>query len=273
MAALATIVPPIEWSQRKDGLYVVIKVAEAQDVQVDLQATSLKFACDADEKKYAFDVTFAAEVLPDESVWKVHGRSIQMHVVKKDQEADHWCRLTNDKVFEKRHVATDWSRYVDEDEESGDDGFDMSALEGAANFGSAEGDVYEPDSDDEPPARRPAKKARATTQDELIYLDFVDPASLLPPPRSPGRAVCARCADAPGEVAPTGSARPAVATSVKGAKELRVTFDPRTTVLEVPRNSPQLARMKEQEALARAEVRALGGLRAALEHTMRVEEE
>ena len=84
---MTTIVPPIEWSQRKDGLYVVIKVAEATDVQVDLQATSLKFACDADEKKYAFDVTFAAEVLPDESVWKVHGRSIQMHVVKKDQEA------------------------------------------------------------------------------------------------------------------------------------------------------------------------------------------
>ena len=35
-----------------------------------------------------------------------------MHVVKKDQEADHWCRLTNDKVFEKRHVATDWTRYA-----------------------------------------------------------------------------------------------------------------------------------------------------------------
>ena len=40
MAALATIVPPIEWSQRKDGLYVVIKVAEATDVTVDLQAVS-----------------------------------------------------------------------------------------------------------------------------------------------------------------------------------------------------------------------------------------
>ena len=51
MAAMTTIVPPIEWSQRKDGLYVVIKVAEAMAVQVDLQATSLKFACDAGDKK------------------------------------------------------------------------------------------------------------------------------------------------------------------------------------------------------------------------------
>ena len=40
-----------------------------------------------------------------------------MHCVKVDKEADHWCRLFTDKVFEKRHVATDWSRYVDEDEE------------------------------------------------------------------------------------------------------------------------------------------------------------
>ena len=110
MAALATFVPPIEWSQRKDGLYVVIKVAEAQDVQVDLQATSLKFACDADEKKYAFDGTFAAEVLPDESVWKVHARSSQMHVVKKGQEADHGSRRTEGKVCEKRHWATDGNR-------------------------------------------------------------------------------------------------------------------------------------------------------------------
>ncbi len=150
MAALTTIVPPIEWSQRKDGLYVVIKVAEATDVTVDLQATSLKFACDADEKKYAFDVTFAAEVLPDESVWKVHGRSIQMHVVKKDQEADHWCRLTNDKVFEKRHVATDWSRYVDEDEEDDAGAFDMSALQGADSFAPASAVAAdEPDSDDD----------------------------------------------------------------------------------------------------------------------------
>ena len=68
MAAMTTFVPPIEWSQRKDGLYVVIKVAEATAVTVDLQSTTLKFQCDADEKKYAFDVTFAAEVLPDESV-------------------------------------------------------------------------------------------------------------------------------------------------------------------------------------------------------------
>jgi len=120
--------------------------------------------------------------VPEESVWKVHGRTIQMHVVKEDKEADHWGRLCTDKPFEKRHVtsrrrycldarrgeallellprraprtggpnqvATDWTRYVDEDEEAGDDGFDMSALDGAASFGEAEGDEYEPDSDDD----------------------------------------------------------------------------------------------------------------------------
>ena len=150
MAALTTIVPDIIWAQRKDALYVTVKLAEATDVKVDLTATALAFSCECDEKSYAFSATFFAEVLPEESVWKVHGRNVQMHVVKKDQDADeHWPRMTTDKAFEKRHVACDWSRYVDEDEEAGDDGFDMSALEGAANFGSAEGDEYEPDSDDD----------------------------------------------------------------------------------------------------------------------------
>ncbi len=73
-----------------------------------------------------------------------------MHVVKKDQEADHWCRLTNDKVFEKRHVATDWSRYVDEDEEDDAGAFDMSALQGADSFAPASAVAAdEPDSDDD----------------------------------------------------------------------------------------------------------------------------
>ena len=104
---------------------------------------------ESDEKQYAFSATFSAEVVPEESVWKVHGRTIQMHLVKVKKEEDHWCRLTTDKVFEKRHIQTDWSRYVDEDDEGGDDGFDMSALDGAATFGQAEGDEYEPDSDDD----------------------------------------------------------------------------------------------------------------------------
>lgn len=150
MAALTTIVPDIIWAQRKDALYVTVKLAEATDVKVDLTATTLAFSCECDEKSYAFSATFFAEVLPEESVWKVHGRNVQMHVVKKDQEADHWCRLTNDKVFEKRHVATDWSRYVDEDEEDDAGAFDMSALQGADSFAPASAVAAdEPDSDDD----------------------------------------------------------------------------------------------------------------------------
>mmetsp|Transcript_19846 Transcript_19846/g.61180 ORF Transcript_19846/g.61180 Transcript_19846/m.61180 type:complete len:167 (-) Transcript_19846:23-523(-) len=149
MAALDTIVPQIEWAQRRDSCYVVIKLAEATDVKVDITTTTIEFSAESDEKQYAFSATFSAEVVPEESVWKVHGRTIQMHLVKVKKEEDHWCRLTTDKVFEKRHIQTDWSRYVDEDDEGGDDGFDMSALDGAATFGQAEGDEYEPDSDDD----------------------------------------------------------------------------------------------------------------------------
>ena len=151
MAALdsATTVPEIVWAQRKDSLYVTIKLVEATGVKVDLTATTLAFSAESEEKAYAFDLAFFAEVVPEESVWKVHGRNVQMHVVKKAAADEHWPRASTDKAWEKRHVACDWSRYVDEDEEAGDDGFDLSALDGAANFGDAQGDEYEPDSDDD----------------------------------------------------------------------------------------------------------------------------
>lgn len=94
----------------------------------------------SEEKTYAFELSFFAAVMPEESVWKTHGRNVQMNVVKEAKEEDHWPRVSTDKAWEKRHLATDWPRYVDEDEEAGDDGFDMSALDGAANFGEAQGD-------------------------------------------------------------------------------------------------------------------------------------
>jgi len=53
-----------------------------------------------------------------------------MHVVKAKKEEEYWPRLSTSKTFDKQYVATDWARYVDEDDEAG--AFDMSSLEGAA---------------------------------------------------------------------------------------------------------------------------------------------
>ena len=53
--------------------------------------------------------------------------------------------------MERTNIKFDWDKYVDEDEED-DEGFDMSALNGAAKFGGDDSfldDDDEPDSDDD----------------------------------------------------------------------------------------------------------------------------
>jgi len=109
----------------------------------------------SDDTTYAFTFDFHASVVPEESVWKVHGRNVLMHLKKAEVSDEHWPRLTKEKQFDKQYVATDWSRYVDEDDEDDDAGFDVGDLDGAANFGGGgyDGGGYEvddePDSDDD----------------------------------------------------------------------------------------------------------------------------
>ena len=65
-------------------------------------------------------------------------RSVQMHIMKKDQDQDEfWVRLLKDKVLEKTNVKIDWDKYVDEDEET--EGFDTSNLDGGSGFGGGQG--------------------------------------------------------------------------------------------------------------------------------------
>ena len=60
-------------------------------------------------------------------------------------------RGEQDKQLERTNIKFDWDKYVDEDEED-DEGFDMSALNGAAKFGGDDSfldEDDEPDSDDD----------------------------------------------------------------------------------------------------------------------------
>lgn len=145
-------VPPLAFAQRKDSVYLTIGVPDLTNEKVDVTSSALTFSGESGEKKYSFSFDFFAKVVPEESKWKNHGRNVQMHLVKEDKEADYWPRLFSEKIIDKQYVTTDWSRYVDEDEEDEDEGFDMSALDGAANFGGADmmgDDDYDPDSDDD----------------------------------------------------------------------------------------------------------------------------
>ena len=52
----------------------------------------------------------------------------QMHIMKKDTEAEFWSRLPKDKALEKNGITCDWNKYVDEDEDEDAGGFDVSSV-------------------------------------------------------------------------------------------------------------------------------------------------
>eukprot|EP00816_Leptocylindrus_hargravesii_P002640 CAMPEP_0196810710 /NCGR_PEP_ID=MMETSP1362-20130617/13255_1 /TAXON_ID=163516 /ORGANISM="Leptocylindrus danicus, Strain CCMP1856" /LENGTH=205 /DNA_ID=CAMNT_0042185827 /DNA_START=67 /DNA_END=684 /DNA_ORIENTATION=+ len=128
---------PIKWAQRSDSLYITIALPDVKDESIQLEDSTLNFTGTSNSKPYTVAIEFFKPVSSEESTYKVLPRSVQMHVVKKDQEDEFWPRLLKDKAKEKNQVKIDWDRYVDEDEEEEEGGFDMSAMEGGMGMGGA----------------------------------------------------------------------------------------------------------------------------------------
>jgi prostaglandin-E synthase len=74
------------------------------------------------------------DVESKDSIWAKTDRNLLFHIVKKNQDEEFWPRLLADKNLEKTNVKVDWSKFVDEDEEEEQEGFDMSALNGGGGF-------------------------------------------------------------------------------------------------------------------------------------------
>ncbi|KAF1327415.1 Hsp90 co-chaperone p23, partial [Globisporangium splendens] len=131
-----TRVAPVKWAQRKDAIYVTVDLPDVKDEKVKLTNTNLTFSGTSNGEKYEVTLDFFKEVDVDakESIWAKADRNVHFHIVKKDVDAEFWPRLLSDKHLEKTNVTVDWSKYVDEDEEEEQGGFDMSALNGGGGF-------------------------------------------------------------------------------------------------------------------------------------------
>lgn len=125
---------PIKWAQRSDSLYVTIALQDVTDEKIALTDTSLIFVGKSGGKDYAVNIEFYQPVNSEGSTYKVLPRSIQMLVMKKTNDDgdddEFWPRLLKDKSLEKNQVKIDWDRYVDEDEEEEEGGFDTGNLAG-----------------------------------------------------------------------------------------------------------------------------------------------
>ncbi|CAI5710630.1 unnamed protein product [Peronospora destructor] len=107
---------PVKWAQRKDALYVTVDLPDVKDEKVTLGSKNLTFTGTSNGQLYEVSLDFYKEVDVDakDSLW-----------AKTDR---------NDKHLEKTNVKVDWSKFVDEEEDEQQSGFDMSALNGGGGF-------------------------------------------------------------------------------------------------------------------------------------------
>ncbi|KAG2765685.1 hypothetical protein JG687_00009944 [Phytophthora cactorum] len=127
---------PVKWAQRKDALYVTVDLPDVKDEKVTLSSKNLTFKGTSNDQLYEVTLDFFKEVDVEskDSIWAKTDRNLHFHIVKKNQDEEFWPRLLADKHLEKTNVKVDWSKFVDEDEEEEQSGFDMSALNGGGGF-------------------------------------------------------------------------------------------------------------------------------------------
>ncbi|KAI0762608.1 HSP20-like chaperone [Fomes fomentarius] len=142
--------PEVLWAQRssetdekKNVLYITVNLPDIQadTLEYNLTPTKLSFKAKTgnaekgiEEKDYEFSIDLYGEVDPEASSKSLTSRSLSLLLRKKEKQAEYWPRLTKEKV-RNAFIKTDFSKWVDEDEQDGDnavveDDFDMGGMGG-----------------------------------------------------------------------------------------------------------------------------------------------
>jgi len=126
--AAETATPEILWAQRssdsdpaKNFIYLTISVPDVSkdDMKLDLQPTSLAFTGTSGtlKRKYHVELSFYAEIDPENSKINHTAKNIEMKLQKKELKEEYWPRLLKDN--KKLHfLKTDFDKWVDEDEQN-----------------------------------------------------------------------------------------------------------------------------------------------------------
>ncbi|EJD04573.1 HSP20-like chaperone [Fomitiporia mediterranea MF3/22] len=123
--------PEVLWAQRssaveaeKNIIYLTVNLPEINEstLKLDIQPNEISFDTKAgrpEEKEYKFNLKLFGEIDPEKSTKNLTTRSLVMVLRKAEQKHEFWPRLTGDKKIP--YVKTDFSKWVDEDEQEGVD--------------------------------------------------------------------------------------------------------------------------------------------------------
>ncbi|KDQ54823.1 hypothetical protein JAAARDRAFT_209038 [Jaapia argillacea MUCL 33604] len=128
--------PEVLWAQRssdkdetKNIVYVTIHLPDVIPSSLDykltpttisLTATAGNAAKGIAEKDYAFSFDLYGEVVPEKSTKRLNSRDLLLVLRKKDLTLAYWPRLTKEKI-KTPFLKTDFSKWVDEDEQDGEE--------------------------------------------------------------------------------------------------------------------------------------------------------
>jgi hypothetical protein len=134
MVEAAKIHPVLKWAQRKECVFVTIEVEQLDKHEITLKDNVLAFSGTSGDKDYHFSHEMFGEVVEEDSKWNTKGRHIICQISKKDQDASFWTWAI--KAGKNAKIQTDYSRWVDSDDEGEEPAQD---LEGGQGFGGPGG--------------------------------------------------------------------------------------------------------------------------------------
>ncbi|KAF4605620.1 hypothetical protein EYR40_004407 [Pleurotus pulmonarius] len=146
--------PEVLWAQRssasdetKNVIYLTVNLTEIKEPTLvcELEPTKLTFKATAgasskgiEEKDYEFALDLFEEIDPEKSSKRLTTRSLVLVLRKKEKKEEYWPRLTKEKI-KHPFIKTDFSRWVDEDEQDGADAPDDDLMEGMGGMGGGMG--------------------------------------------------------------------------------------------------------------------------------------
>jgi len=156
--ATVTVAPQVLWAQRKDKLYLTVKLENCKDPSVDLKSNSLHFKGKGGtgNTDHEFSMEFNKDINVEDSKYGSNGREILFTLPKTEEAQGFWPRLLKDSK-KVHYLKTDFDKWRDEDDSDVDEQEDfnldqmmqsMGGLQGGPGGMGMNGDEEE-DSDDE----------------------------------------------------------------------------------------------------------------------------
>ncbi|XP_046846709.1 prostaglandin E synthase 3-like [Xenia sp. Carnegie-2017] len=154
MAEERVLHPLVLWAQRKDIIFLTIRLEDTTNPEIKLDEEKMYFRSKGghDKKLHGFEFKFYAPIVPELSKQHFTSRELTFVLKKKDKESSFWPRLLESKE-KVTYLKTDFDKWKDEDDSDDEDPSnsnfeDMMKQMGDIGMDGEMDDGNEPDSDD-----------------------------------------------------------------------------------------------------------------------------